>query len=1006
MLRDVPVEAGYKLLDRRWVLYDVLGHGGMAVVYRGKHLRMGHDVAIKCLDPVLARRDPQFVERFVKEARAAARVNDPCVVQVHDVAEASGLHFMAMQFVDGENARQRVERKGLLAVGEAITIAKGACQGMAAAHRAGLVHRDIKPDNILISTTGEVKLADLGLAKMADGESAMTLAGVTMGTPRYMPPEQFADATSVGSAADVYSLGATLYFLLTGKDGIVGNSVPEVMKIVCEGGFPRVSASRPDVPPDLDALIARCVSVNTAARPADGKQMLQALEAFDCGPKYSLADDEAEPTLMSVPLVSPPPEGTLLQIQQTLMVGGNAAGMSGAAQAAAVAGPPAQPVGVGGKATQVRTAAEIADERLQERKRLLTSRVGMSKKRRWVVPFVSSLVLLAGVAAAGHWKYPESLGRFGVAPLPWPWPGDPAPLVQADNSSDESGVSSGGEIVDVDLPGGDPEALDTAGDTLPGPTPEPVAVDPIVVDLESPRPIEGVVVTRDDRLNLTGRADVGEASSLLFEVDGAASEHPLDAEGRFDISMKVTAGGRHAVALSVDESPKIAFTVAHDAVAPVVKIDAPIESARRTNAASIDVTVSVDDEHPGAVSIDGTVVEPDGAGRFVLAGYSLPVDGLYTIVIEALDLAQNSTSEELVIERDTVAPDHIAILPAPGSRLPAAAQVEWALTFNDKPDSVRIGDVSLVIDALEARATLTVPDQEGLWKPILSVFDDIGNVRKTTLEYTLVGALPGEAPKGFSVVDAVPRAGEPHQADGKAAKAGWAWRVKHNRTGLTFLRVEAGSFRMGSPETATPELRDDVPQREVSLTAAFYLAETEITREQFARGGGAGVPEGADERLLPATAISFKDADAFCSDNGLQLPTEAQFEYACRAGTTTPWSSGNSINDASANIAGEGDEFADNLIMPVGSFSANGWGFRDMHGNAAEFCRDKFESKYYETAPDVDPENKSESSFYILRGGSYLSLPDDARSAFREKCHPLTTKVNNGFRPMLLIPQP
>jgi hypothetical protein len=1052
MLKDVPVEAGYKILDRRWVLYDVLGQGGMAVVYRGKHVRMGHDVAIKCLDPVLARRDPQFVERFEKEARAAARVNDPCVVQVHDVAEASGLHFMAMQFVDGENARQRVERKGPLSVPEAITIATGAASGLAAAHKAGLVHRDVKPDNILISTTGEVKLADLGLAKMADGDSAMTMAGVTMGTPRYMPPEQFGDASTVGPAADVYSLGATLFFLLTGTDGIVGSSVPEVMKVVCDGRFPRATTIRPDVPAEIDALIATCVSVNSAARPADGSQLLAAIQSIDIGPRYSLADDGAEPTLLGVALVSPPPAATLMQIQQTIMVGGNAPGIAGPARGAgSIAAPPAQPGGVSGKTTQIRSAAEIADERLKDRQRLLDSRVGMSKKRSWALPVVAILVLLVGGAAAAHWKYPEYLAPYGVPP----WPGttelaggaDSSDAAKSANADEQIGklggsavdaindsrpnkgrreldpVEPGAEVseldpdsqpldVDADALAGTGDLINEADGTelpLGGNTGEPTGTTttpaPTLVQLESPQLSDGEVVTRDDLLHLTGQVPVGRSTLIVLDVDGSTSQHPIDTDGSFDIPMDVTPGARHAVGLSVDGSAPTSFIVAHDLILPVITVVSPVESARRTNATSIDVTLSVDDEHLASVTIDGDVIEPDASGNFTLAARPLPLDGKYTILIEALDVVGNQTLRELEIERDTVAPEHTSLTPEPGSRLVVGGQVEWVMVFDSEPASVHVGDVPLEIDGLEARGTLKLPVEKSTWSPILSVVDDLGNQRNSKLEYTLAGALPERAPEGFSVVDAVPGEGQNGQDAGPAADAGWAWRVKHDLTGLVFLRVEAGSFAMGSSSTETASLRDDLPQRDVTLSRAYYLAETEITQEQYALGGQGQVAADEGARQLPATAVSWKSATEFCDDNGFQLPTEAEWEYASRAGTTTPWNTGAGIDTESANIAPEGGALDGAQVMPVGSFSGNGWGFFDMHGNVAELCRDSFNGKYYKSAPDLDPFYQDTSSGVVMRGGSYQSPAETARSACRLRYSSRLRNRTLGFRPMRYVPE-
>ena len=156
-----------------------------------------------------------------------------------------------MEYVQGEDARRRVLRKGQLAIPEAVQIALGASRGLSAAHDAGLVHRDVKPDNVMIAVDGTVKLADLGLAKVVDSDTGLTHTGVTLGTPLYMPPEQFEDSKRVGPAADTYSLGASLYFLLTGAEGIERGSYRQVQRQVMELPFPDPRKQRPEVSEEL-----------------------------------------------------------------------------------------------------------------------------------------------------------------------------------------------------------------------------------------------------------------------------------------------------------------------------------------------------------------------------------------------------------------------------------------------------------------------------------------------------------------------------------------------------------------------------------------------------------------------------------------------------------------------------------------------------------------------------------------------------------------------------------
>ena len=302
LLSDVPEVDGFKVLEP-CVLHSTLGKGGMGTVYRGRHQNLGVDVAIKCLKPELAREDQQFVARFQREARAAAQLTHSNVVHVYDVRECSGVHYLVMEFVEGENVRERVKRRGPLPVGEALQIAHGAARGLAAAHRTGMVHRDIKPDNILISRDGVVKVADLGLAKPGDGQAGMTRSNVVMGTPQYMPPEQWKGVKHVGPQADVWALGATIYFMLTGRHAIGGKKFSEVHLQVTSKPFPDVRAVRPEAGPELAAVLDRCTRSDPAERYADCSELVVALDELLRAPGASADGDDGAITVERTALV-------------------------------------------------------------------------------------------------------------------------------------------------------------------------------------------------------------------------------------------------------------------------------------------------------------------------------------------------------------------------------------------------------------------------------------------------------------------------------------------------------------------------------------------------------------------------------------------------------------------------------------------------------------------------------------------------------------------------------
>jgi len=244
----------------------------MGAVYRGRDDRLAIDVAVKVLPFHVADTNPGLVERFVREARMAARVDHPNLVRVYTVGEEQGIHYIVTELVEGESAQARLDREGALSEDEALRICIGAGEALAAAHAEGIVHRDVKPANILLrAKDGRVKLADLGLAKtLQEGPSlstGLTASGQVMGTPAYMSPEQAADASKVDHRTDIYSLGATLYALVTAHPPFEESQViATLMKVMKEP--PRdVRELRPDISDATREVIARMMAKRPEDRP-------------------------------------------------------------------------------------------------------------------------------------------------------------------------------------------------------------------------------------------------------------------------------------------------------------------------------------------------------------------------------------------------------------------------------------------------------------------------------------------------------------------------------------------------------------------------------------------------------------------------------------------------------------------------------------------------------------------------------------------------------------------
>ncbi|MGZ6727573.1 MAG: protein kinase domain-containing protein [Gaiellaceae bacterium] len=258
----------------RYRIERPLGHGGMASVYLGRDTELERPVAIKLLAENLAG-DDEFRRRFVREARLAARLSDPNIVSVYDAGENDGRPYIVMEHVDGETFAELLARRGRLAPDEASELAAQAASGLAHAHQAGLVHRDIKPQNLILRRDGTVKIADFGIARAAETTS-ITMAGTVLGTAAYLAPEQ-AMGEEVTAAADVYSLGAVLYELLTGRPPFEFETLADLADQQGRMQITPVRELAPEVPPELEDVVMRCLARNPAYRPASAGELARLL---------------------------------------------------------------------------------------------------------------------------------------------------------------------------------------------------------------------------------------------------------------------------------------------------------------------------------------------------------------------------------------------------------------------------------------------------------------------------------------------------------------------------------------------------------------------------------------------------------------------------------------------------------------------------------------------------------------------------------------------------------
>jgi serine/threonine protein kinase len=242
----------------------MLGKGGMATVYKAHELSLNRVVALKVLSDQLSE-DKDYIKRFEREAQAAAQLNHPNIVQVYAIGEEKGVHYFAMEYIKGKSLAEIMKEEGVMAPEKAVAIIKQAADALGEAHGVGLVHRDIKPSNIMIDAAGRPKVTDFGIAYISTAQTKLTREGSIIGTPEYLSPEQ-CEGKIVDGRSDIYSLGVTLYELLTGKTPYEADTPVSMLMKIVKGDFPPISEIKPDVPPAIRKIVEKMMQTDPNKR--------------------------------------------------------------------------------------------------------------------------------------------------------------------------------------------------------------------------------------------------------------------------------------------------------------------------------------------------------------------------------------------------------------------------------------------------------------------------------------------------------------------------------------------------------------------------------------------------------------------------------------------------------------------------------------------------------------------------------------------------------------------
>jgi serine/threonine-protein kinase len=286
-------------------LESKLGEGGMGAVFKAKETISGRIVALKILNKALAS-DGQFLERFKREAKASGAFNHPNIVAAYGSGEADGIPYLAMEYIDGESLNALRKRKGHLNEIEALTIVKGVAAGLGHAHKHGFVHRDVKPDNILIGRDGSIKVTDLGLAKSVEDEQRLTKSGIALGTPHYISPEQARGEREVDARSDIYSLGASLYVLLTGQVPFDGKNNNEILLKHLKEDLDNPQDIVPEISDATVNLISRMMAKKRAQRHNSCDEVIQEITRILNAPPGSGGPSDGWDSTSDASSIKPP----------------------------------------------------------------------------------------------------------------------------------------------------------------------------------------------------------------------------------------------------------------------------------------------------------------------------------------------------------------------------------------------------------------------------------------------------------------------------------------------------------------------------------------------------------------------------------------------------------------------------------------------------------------------------------------------------------------------------
>jgi serine/threonine-protein kinase len=980
---------GYEVLAK-------LGQGGMGAVFKARQISVDRIVALKVLPPRFSKNE-RYVKRFLREARAAARLNHPNIVQAIDAGFADGYHYFAMEFIDGRDLRSILEERDPLPESEALAIAAGIARALDAAHRAGIIHRDVKPDNVLIGPDGVPKLADLGLARhRVRQEAGVTQAGRALGTPDYISPEQVRGLEDIDGRADLYSLGASLFRLLSGEKPFSGGTVEEVMIKHLHEIPPDLRTLKPDLSDATVTIVRKAMAKDRDRRYQSAAEMSEDIE-------HALAGE---------PLVHAAAEPAAAPATATSLARSHAAARRAGRSARAGS---KRMIGIAAAALLIVIGAVIGIAAMQGDGDRAGNAIDVS-------PPPAAPTEPAAPAGTDPGLEPLRAARAWVLQHPKDYAGGLARYAAALGAIREPGLRAAAERerdevirhrdadAAVEKLRRDATQRAKAGD-LDGAIALCRDLPPRLADLMR-EPASTIIAQIHDRARSRIDGILAEARELgrQAKLDDALARLDDLSRVRYEPRARQIADLRRRLEherkrLAAQETPKpgsdvplAALTGLFDRIAEHVANDEPAAAARAAANAKAKPGREKDERLAELAAAADLLADQPARKLAVLTAFLksregsevglATEDGPRSGSVHAVGDDRIVLHKTFQINRETKFRE--ITVPVDRIRLDDALaryELDW---LPDGSAGVLVRAVCAYAEQDAAAMTKSLRQLDGHWLHG-HYASKLADVKNPLGRPTVYAAWPFDA------------------AEASRRQRETALAVNHplhrivplrGATAVRMMLIPAGEFVMGSP-AGEPGRGKDETQRRVRISRPFYCAVTELSQGQW-RAIARDNPSDRVDGALPVEQVSWQDCQAFLrqlrEQTGIpfRLPTEAEWEYACRAGRPTAFHTGERTGRDDARFE-SGDE-EHKRPRPFGVGSANAFGLINLHGNIAEWCADWYGDYGAADGVVVDPAGADAGTERVVRGGSWRDGSAAGRSAARASRKPGRRDARVGLR--------